>query len=49
MTGYQSKKTAARDKLAQEPATKPYRVKKRFTMSLMEKLIKAKLKERNHG
>lgn len=33
----------------QEPVAKPYRVKKRFTMSLMEKLIKAKLKERNHG
>ena len=30
---------------AQEPATKPYRVKKRFTISLMEKLIEAKLKE----
>jgi hypothetical protein len=86
MTGYESKRAAARDKLedddtltiayqsgyydgkktaqpaqepvawcsqcghkcplpAQEPATKPYRVKKRFTISLMEKLIEAKLKE----
>ena len=52
MTGYESKRAAARDKLAQpeqEPVAKPYRVKKRFTISLMEKLIKAKLKERNHG
>lgn len=77
MTGYQSKKTAARDKLedddtqvyqnhddtltiayqsgfydgkkaaqpAQKPVAKPYRVEKRFTISLMEKLIEAKLKK----
>ena len=45
MTGYKSKRAAARDKLAQEPVAKPYRVEKRFTISLMEKLIEAKLKK----
>jgi len=81
MTGYESKKAAAQNKLepvdyeklaalgwqaiecpfcgssgaqtfpkpvvqpAQEPVAKPYRVEKRFTISLMEKLIEAKLKK----
>lgn len=68
MTGYESKRAAARDKLedddaltiayqsgfydgkkaaqpAQKPVAKPYRVEKRFTISLMEKLIEAKIKK----